>query len=59
MGKTWILQTETKGTGVTMVPLERATKRAAPEPLSVPRKPKPRDPEPRGSGQRAGFAWWT
>jgi hypothetical protein len=46
MGKTWILQTETKGTGATMVPLERATKRSAPEPLSVPRKPKPREPKP-------------
>ena len=46
MGKTWILQTETKGTGATMVPLERATKRSAPKPLSVPRKPIPRRPEP-------------
>jgi hypothetical protein len=46
MAKTWILQTETKGTGATVVPLERATKRSAPEPLSVPRKPKPREPEP-------------
>jgi hypothetical protein len=46
MGKTWILHTETKGTGATMVPLERATKRSAPEPLSVPRKPKRREPEP-------------
>jgi len=46
MGKTWILQTETKGTGATMVPLERATKRSAPESVSVPRKPKPREPKP-------------
>jgi hypothetical protein len=46
MGKTWILHTETKGTGATMVPLESVTKRrSAPEPLSVPRKPKPRGPE--------------
>ncbi len=48
MGKTWVLSTETKGTGAVMVPLERATKPSAPEPLSVPRKPKPREPTPRG-----------
>lgn len=47
MGKTWVLQTETKGTGANVVPLERATKRAAdPAPLFVPRKPRPRPPEP-------------
>jgi hypothetical protein len=47
MGKTWILQTATKGTGATMVPLERTTERpSAPEPLHVPRKPRLREPEP-------------
>jgi hypothetical protein len=47
MGKTWILKTETKGTGATMVPLESTTRRdPAPEPLRVPRKPAPRAPEP-------------
>jgi hypothetical protein len=47
MAKKWILQTETKGTGATMVPIERAAARgAAPEPLHVPRKPQPRAPEP-------------
>jgi hypothetical protein len=46
MGNTWVLHTETKGTGATMVPLERVTKRREPEPLSVPRKPTPRAPEP-------------
>ena len=47
MAKKWVLQTETKGTGATMVPIERATGRAAaPEPLHVPRKPPPRAPEP-------------
>jgi hypothetical protein len=47
MGTTWILDTETKGTGANMVPLERKQKRStAPEPLSVPRKPQPREPEP-------------
>jgi hypothetical protein len=47
MGKTWVLQTETKGTGANVVPLERVSKRAATrEPLSVPRKPRPRPPVP-------------
>ena len=47
MAKTWVLQTETKGTGATMVPLERTTKHAStPTPLRVPRKPEPREPEP-------------
>jgi hypothetical protein len=46
MGKTWVLRTETKGTGARMVPLERATKPSAPGPLFVPRKPTPRGPEP-------------
>jgi hypothetical protein len=45
MGKVWVLHTETKGTGATMVPLERVTKRpSAAEPLVVPRKPR-RKPE--------------
>jgi hypothetical protein len=47
MGKTWILQTATKGTGATMVPLDSATGRAHEhEPLHVPRKPRARAPEP-------------
>ena len=46
MGTKWVLHTETKGTGASMVPLESVTKRAsAPEPLFVPRKPQPREPE--------------
>jgi hypothetical protein len=28
MGTTWVLDTETKGTGANMIPLERATKRS-------------------------------
>ncbi len=52
MGKTWVLHTETKGTGAQMVPLERVTQRsAASEPLFVPRKrptrPPPDSPPPR------------
>jgi hypothetical protein len=47
MAKTWVLQTETKGTGATVVPLESTTKRASEStPLHVPRKPEPRAPEP-------------
>jgi hypothetical protein len=51
MGKIWVLHTETKGTGATMVPLESVTERSlAQEPLFVPRRPEPkppREPEPR------------
>jgi hypothetical protein len=47
MATTWVLKTETKGTGASMVPLESVTKRpSTPEPVSVPRKPQPRKPEP-------------
>lgn len=47
MGRTWVLDTETKGTGAHMVPLERAAKRSSPvEPVFVPRAPAaPRQPE--------------
>ena len=46
MSDVWVLHTETKGTGATMVPLERVTKRSSPsEPLKVPRKPRPRPQE--------------
>ncbi len=31
MGKTWILDTETKGTGAHVVPLEKALKKPSPE----------------------------
>ena len=45
MATTWVLHTETKGTGANMVPLESVTTRTAtPEPVSVPRKPQPRKP---------------
>lgn len=47
VAKVWVLDTETKGTGATMVPLERKARRdAEPEPLYVPPKPSPRAPEP-------------
>jgi hypothetical protein len=47
MGKTWILHTDTKGTGATMVPLDSVTRRRSePEPVSVPAKPKPKPRAP-------------
>jgi hypothetical protein len=52
VGKIWVLDTETKGTGAQMVPLEKVLKQPAPstEPFFVPPKPRPRapkEPEPR------------
>jgi len=45
MAKTWILDTETKGTGAHMVPLEKALKRPSPEPglavVELERPPRP------------------
>jgi hypothetical protein len=48
MGKVWVLDTETKGTGANMVPLEKLLKRpaASPEPLYVPPEREPPAPEP-------------
>ena len=50
MGKVWVLDTETKGTGANMVPLERVTsKHSSPaDPVLVPRKRRrtPREPAP-------------
>jgi hypothetical protein len=33
MGKTWVLDTETKGTGANMVPLEKTLAKPAPRPV--------------------------
>jgi hypothetical protein len=51
MGKTWVLDTDTKGTGARMVPLEDVLAKPEAEPDSRPakRRPAPRDqpaPEP-------------
>jgi hypothetical protein len=52
MNKVWVLDTETKGTGATVVPLEKTLRKpAADERVFVPRKPEPRperapDPKP-------------
>jgi hypothetical protein len=46
--KVWVLDTETKGTGANVVPLESTLRRsdAPAEPLYVPPKRAPRPPEP-------------
>ena len=46
MGKVWILDTETKGTGASMVPIEKAQKKVQA------RKPAPRRPKPAASQAR-------
>jgi hypothetical protein len=48
LARVWVLDTETKGTGAEMVPLDRVLKKPAPsdEPFFVPPKPKPREPKP-------------
>jgi hypothetical protein len=47
MGTTWVLRTETKGTGASVVPLEDTrTPPTVVEPVRVPRKPAPKEPAP-------------
>src|SRR3954468_23803467 len=47
MAKTWILDTQTKGTGANMVPLEDARPKRSAQKVDVPPKPRPRpQPEP-------------
>src|SRR3954454_23381205 len=56
MAKTWVLDTETKGTGAHVVPLEDARPKRPPAKVEVPRKPRPRPqpaPEPRRPRARA------
>jgi hypothetical protein len=55
MGTTWVLDTETKGTGANMVPLERVTKRTSTPAhrfvLPERRSPQQKPPKPRTSHQ--------
>ena len=44
MSRTWILDTETKGTGAQMVPLDKVVKPPDSKPLFVPRKRQPKPP---------------
>jgi len=47
-GRQWVLDTETKGTGAQMVPLDRLQSPEPPghEPIWVPPKRRPREPQP-------------
>jgi hypothetical protein len=44
MGKTWVLDTETKGTGANMVPLEKVLETPAAEEEPAPRRRRPARP---------------
>lgn len=44
MSRTWILDTETKGTGAQMLPLDKVVKKPDSKPLFVPRKRRPKPP---------------
>jgi hypothetical protein len=48
LARIWVLDTDTKGTGAEMVPLDRVLEKPAPsnEPFFVPPKPRPREPKP-------------
>jgi hypothetical protein len=48
MGRVWVLDTETKGTGAEMVPLDKVQRKPAPsgEPFWAPPKRQPREPKP-------------
>jgi hypothetical protein len=46
MAKVWVLDTETKGTGAHVVPLEKALQQPAAEPVLRPARPAPK-PRPR------------
>ena len=47
MGRVWVLDTETKGTGAEMVPLDKVQRKPAPsaEPFWAPPKRRPREPK--------------
>jgi len=49
MAKTWVLDTETKGTGANVVPLEKVLRR----PEDAPERPAPRPKRPEPSGKSA------
>jgi hypothetical protein len=58
MGKVWVLDTETKGTGANVVPLEKTLAEPAPKPVPRSRKaePKRRPGTPATSAKRARAA---
>jgi hypothetical protein len=55
MGKVWVLDTETKGTGAEMVPLEKVLEKRAPDgaPARPPRKRRERAPKRSHAPRRA------
>jgi hypothetical protein len=54
MGKVWVLDTETKGTGASMVPLEKARKNVEPRKRAPqPRRPTAARPRRRGPEREA------
>lgn len=57
MSKVWVLDTSTKGTGATMVPLEQVLRKPSEsaEPLYVPPPQRPQDPVPRAPAARRSF----
>jgi hypothetical protein len=48
MARIWVLDTETKGTGANMLPLDKVLEKPAPkrEPFFVPPRRRPREPKP-------------
>jgi hypothetical protein len=54
MGKTWVLDTETKGTGANVVPLDKVQKKPEPRkpPAPVRRSTQPSEPRPRKPAKR-------
>jgi hypothetical protein len=52
MAKVWVLDTETKGTGANMVPLEKTLAKPAPKPGARPAKAQPK-PRPAPPAKRA------
>jgi hypothetical protein len=46
MGKVWVLDSETKGTGAHMTPLEKVLERPPSREKPAPRRPAPERPEP-------------
>jgi hypothetical protein len=52
MGKVWVLDTGTKGTGASIVPLESTLAKPAPPPATPPRPPKPRPRRPKPPAPR-------
>jgi hypothetical protein len=53
--RAWVLDTETKGTGAQMVPLEKTQKRTPSSGILIPREPRPRPAKPPEAKQPRRF----